>query len=299
LDIKRVLVIYKKSTFELYSEDYRDPSFLSHIRAESAIVTPFLRAHEDNVRARALIRAALDESGLHHDWVYRARKRSTDGYDLIVTIGGDGTLLDASHAVVNTPVLGVNSSPRYSVGHFCAANGDTFGEVLHLIRTRQMPDVHLLRMQLRIGDRSIPYPALNDVLFAHPIPAAMSRYILCADGVRDEHKSSGVWVATAAGSTAAIHSAGGTVMPLESRGIQYLARELYHTDHDAHPLGRGITMGALGLVSKMRQAAVYIDGHRIRYNVAYGETVVLEAHRCPLRLFWKPEEARKRLPTLR
>ena len=67
-------------------------------------------------------------------------------------------------------------------------------------------------------------PALNDVLVAHVQPAATSRYRLTLGRRSEEHRSSGLWVATAAGSTAGIRSAGGRPMPLTSRRIQFRAR---------------------------------------------------------------------------
>ncbi len=39
----------------------------------------------------------------------------------MITVGGDGTLLAASHSVRDVPILGINSAPGYSVGFFCAA----------------------------------------------------------------------------------------------------------------------------------------------------------------------------------
>lgn len=299
LNVKRVLVIYKKSTLELYSEDYRDPAFLAHVQTDSDLIAPYVAAHEDNQRTMAAVRSALDQRKVHQDWVYRARKRSTEGYDLVITIGGDGTLLDASHAVVNVPVLGINSSPRFSVGHFCGCNAESFSDAIDRILARTMPQIALRRLEARIEGRTLPYPILNDVLFSHHIPAAMSRYIVRANGTSDEHKSSGLWIATAAGSTAAIHSAGGQVMPLESTAVQLLARELYVHNHDEHPLAHAFTDGPIELVSKMRVGALYMDGHRIKFNVAYGERVVLSPSPNPLRLFWDPVAARDRLPSLR
>lgn len=299
MNVRRVLVIYKKSTLELYSEDYRDAAFLAHVKGDSELIGPYVAAHDDNQRTLAAVRRALDASGVQHDWVYRARKRSTEGYDLVVTIGGDGTLLDASHAVVSAPMLGVNSSPRFSVGHFCAATQETFEETLDRIRAQTMASIELLRLQVRVEERQLPYPVLNDVLFSHHIPAAMSRYIVGANGVRDEHKSSGLWIATAAGSTAAIHSAGGRVMPLGDASVQLLARELYVHNKEPHPLAHAFTDGPIELRSKMRVGALYIDGHRLKFNVAYGERVLLRPSPHPLHLYWDAEAARGRLPFLR
>lgn len=298
MNVKKVLVIFKKSAYELYSEDYKDPSFLSQVQSGADIVQPSLLAHDDNRRTLDAVRAALDERGIASQWVYRARKRSTEGFDLVITVGGDGTLLDASHAVVNAPVLAVNSSPRFSVGHFCAASAETFAATLDRVIDDGLDVFPLGRLDVRVGERVLPYPALNEALFAHQIPAAMSRYVARLGDAQDEQKSSGMWVSTAAGSTAAIRSAGGEAMPLDSAEMQFLARELYHTDHGNHALARGKTNESLRLTSKMRLGAVYIDGHRLKYNVSFGETVTFAPHRSPLRLFWNPNRARARLQCL-
>ena len=54
---------------------------------------------------------------------------------------------------------------------------------------------------------------LNDILICHHNPGAMSRYYLTVGRVREEQRSSGVWIATAAGSSGGLHSAGGKVLP--------------------------------------------------------------------------------------
>src|SRR4030095_13321415 len=50
--------------------------------------------------------------------------------DLVISVGGDGTLLSASHYVRDGMMIGVNSAPGDSVGHFCSANRGTFAELL-------------------------------------------------------------------------------------------------------------------------------------------------------------------------
>ena len=54
-------------------------------------------------------------------------------------------------------------------------------------------------------------PILNDILFANLYPAAVTRYKIKYNGRQEVHKSSGVWISTATGSTAAISAAGGKV----------------------------------------------------------------------------------------
>ena len=68
---------------------------------------------------------------------------------------------------------------------------------------------------------------LNDILVCHHNPGAMSRYFLTVEGTREEQRSSGVWIATAAGSSGGLHSAGGKVLTQKSKEFQYRPRELY------------------------------------------------------------------------
>src|ERR1019366_7356859 len=47
-----------------------------------------------------------------------------EGHDLVVTVGGDGTLLAASHGIgPGIGLLGVNSAPSHSLGFFWRARG--------------------------------------------------------------------------------------------------------------------------------------------------------------------------------
>ena len=48
-----------------------------------------------------------------------------------VTLGGDGTLLWASHLVgADTPIVAINTAPRDSVGYFCAGNKHEIDDVV-------------------------------------------------------------------------------------------------------------------------------------------------------------------------
>ncbi len=151
--------------------------------------------------------------------------------DLIVTIGGDGTALGASHFVTGGALLGVNSAPGDSVGHFCSVHHGNFSAQLDTLLSGEWRPTALTRLAVTLDDRPLPELALNDVLIAHDCPAATTRYLIELDGHAEEHRSSGLWISTAAGSTAGIHSAGGRKMPLRSARLQYLARELYREIH--------------------------------------------------------------------
>src|SRR5690606_9231413 len=122
--------------------------------------------------------------------------------------------------VANTPILGVNSAPNHSIGFFCAARRGNIGRLLNQALSGELPATKLTRMKVEVDGRRISNRVLNEALFCHEIPAATSRYILRYSGQREEQRSSGVWVGTAAGSTGALRSAGGRVLPLLSQSLQ-------------------------------------------------------------------------------
>ena len=75
-------------------------------------------------------------------------------------------------------------------------------------------------VQTVIDGKTMECLALNDVLFAGSSPAETVRCRIRVGRCEEFQKSSGVWVASGPGSTAAIHSAGGKKMPLRSHKLQ-------------------------------------------------------------------------------
>jgi len=125
---------------------------------------------------------------------------------------------------------------------------------------------------------------LNDVLFCHASPAATSRYILRHGRTREEQRSSGIWVGPAAGSTAAQRSAGGRILPISSKQIQYVVREPYAAPEGECRLHKGIVEPRRRLVvkSKMAAARMFLDGPHRQFTVRLGDEVVFESPGEPL-----------------
>ena len=65
--------------------------------------------------------------GIRFTESYRGRGIDYLKYDLIITVGGDGTFLEAAKHAKHQIILGVNSAPDHSVGRFCIANKYNFG----------------------------------------------------------------------------------------------------------------------------------------------------------------------------
>lgn len=217
------------------------------------------------------------------------RELRASRFALVVSVGGDGTLLRASHRVVDVPVLGINSAPSSSVGFFCGVKGGDGVSVerslARALEGKLQPTV-LTRMRVTVGKRVVSQRVLNDALFCHKSPAATSRYIIEAHGAVEEHKSSGFWVGPAAGSTAAQRSAGGRVLPLKSRLLQLVVREPYTPKGERHHLLRIFAEPGEKIVvrSKMREAVLFLDGPDIAVTPEFGDVVTFEESDEPLTL---------------
>ena len=208
---------------------------------------------------------------------------------LVITVGGDGTLLTTSHWVTGGLLLGVNSAPRSSVGYLTFARRSTLARILSRIASGALQPHPVARLEAEVEGRVLP-PALNDILLAHEQPAATSRYRLRLGRSAEDHRSSGLWISTAAGSTAGIRSAGGQPMPLDSRRLQFRARELYRAHGRSFTLEAGFVEPGQELVveSAMTAGWLFTDGSRMATPFPFGATAILRVAEEPLRLFADP-----------
>jgi NAD+ kinase len=279
----KVAVVQKRTTYRKFVVEEHDPLIARLLKRHDPTVARLRASHEAHEETVREVDRALDQLGA--DVVFRGgpRGRIPARIDLVVTIGGDGTLLAASHQIGDgIPLLGINSAPDHSDGFFC---GGKKGGVLSTLRRAlavKLPRSELTRMRVDLNGKTIHARVLNEALFCHASPAATSRYILRvtrANGTfaEEDQRSSGMWIGPAAGSTAAQRSAGGKVLPLTSRRIQYVVREPYR------PIGRRIHFsvgllnedGKLTLRSKIRDGRVFLDGHRLVHAVTIGDVLVM------------------------
>jgi NAD+ kinase len=280
-----VLCIYKKSAYEIYVREHKHPRVGALLRASDPAVAGLLRAHKAHVQTLREARALLRKLGARTTFRRRSAHGDTSAFDLVVTIGGDGTLLWASQMIdAQLPVLAVNSAPEDSIGYFCAASRGDLGEALSAALAGRIRETRLTRMSVELDGVLVTKRVLNDALFSHASPAATTRYTLCARGRAEDHKSSGVWISTAAGSTAAIASAGGRVLPIESTDLQFLVREPYARGHKPYRLLKGLVRAGtrLEIQSHIRAGRLYLDGPHVWRAVDIGSRMAFARSPEPL-----------------
>jgi NAD+ kinase len=169
-------------------------------------------------------------------------------------------------------------------------------QCLEALLACMLHEVRLARLQVAINGKTLPYTALNDLLISHANPAAMTSYTLRIDAVSEPQKSSGLWIATAAGSTAAIRAAGGRVMPLRSRKLQYLVREPYFGDGCRYRLLKGLVapQTVFEVTSKTRRGRLFIDGPHLRVSLGLGDVLSVSTAAPPLRVLGLNSMRRRR-----
>jgi NAD+ kinase len=284
--------------------------------------------------------------------------------DLVVAVGGDGTVLSAAHFLDHgtIPLLGINSDPmkpsdlivkkkksdeRRSHGALCAVTASNMESIVPQILFGGGKLTTRARIQCIVKStfsETRLVPALNDLLIANPSPAAVSRFrmgwlrevdlnargplrdgggnglspvgtakssltdpqllprnqdgtVTRFGGVPFEVEnslnvwSSGMWVSTATGSSAAIASAGGKYMDVYSSDLQYLIREHMIENSPNKEEVRNLDKGMLRndqilhLRWNSQKGRIFIDGSHLMHNLELGDEIFINAKAPPLALY--------------
>ncbi len=151
------------------------------------------------------------------------RQRVKDGeFDLLIALGGDGTMLRAAHlcAPIQVPILGIN------LGHLGfliqVARDDWRQAIEDLLAGQYWLEARLmLRVEMhRTGELQGVWHALNEVVIArgqhvHPIQLTA----IVDDLPLTSYTADGLIAATPTGSTAYALAAGGPILPPELRNM--------------------------------------------------------------------------------
>jgi NAD+ kinase len=287
--LKNVLVVVKKSAYQT-AVDTKDQHTLKLIEQGDETVASYLPAHQEQEATMPVIRAALEERGIAYRIVQRgALSGDPQDVNLVIVVGGDGTFLDASHSLVNVPLLGVIPTAT-SYGHFCLANRSTFASVLDEIESGARAPERLLRLEASINGMPVKEPILNEVAFGKVDWFDMSRYIVTVGSKHEEHKSNGMFIGPASGSTGSLSSAGALALPITARQFLYQAILPWTPPGVHYELGSGILKEGEEIVfqMKMTDALIGIDGKFIRYPLTRGDKLVIRANTKDLLAYVDP-----------
>jgi len=284
-----ILLLYKNSTYAGYFLSDRKRLAQLEGMLNSEEIKRFRRTHSNHFWSLSYVEAVLKNRKLKFTKACRGSSLDYSRYDLVITVGGDGTFLEAARQTKKEIVWGINSDPSWSVGRFCSGNPQNFEALLDKILAGKARIRKFNRLKLSFSDGTQSMNVLNDILICHHNPGAMSRYFLTVGRVREEQRSSGVWIATAAGSSGGIHSAGGKILPQENKEYQYMARELYRGKNIRYHLKGGVLKAdqKISLTSLMREGVVFVDGSHVCLPFSFGSRVFVSRSSDPLRIIFE------------
>ncbi len=154
------------------------------------------------------------------------RRRLLDQVNLLIALGGDGTLLRAGRlaAGYRVPILGVNLG---RLGFLAEVPPAAWNEALqhvldgdYWLEQRLMLDADMVRDGHILGS----YRALNDVVVSRGTLARVIRVTAYVDSSRlTTYVADGVIVATPTGSTGYAFAAGGPILPPELKNMLIVA----------------------------------------------------------------------------
>ncbi len=258
-------------------------------KIRKAVVVYYAR----NYGTLTAVKQALSKNKIAASYIKResesAIKKAATKADCAVVVGGDGTLLRASHLIEATPVLHVSSSFKVNEAFFARATAKDIGRKIRLISKGKYKLLPLMRLEAEINGKKLPFKALNEVYAGSKEPYHTARYKLIIGNKTEEQKSSGILISTPAGSYAWARSAGGRTLPLTAKKIQFVVREPYAGRLTKPKMLRGV-LGANQKVTiisdiwEKHKGIVVIDSHKREFSFNKGARLVVKTAKQTLNL---------------
>lgn len=199
---------------------------------------------------------------------------------LLVTVGGDGTLLRAARLAVNegVPILGINTGRLGFLTEF--DEDDEHIDELPDLLERGLVIEERIALQAQYGGKK--FFALNDVVVRKGGISRIVPFGLCLNDEQAAHiPADGICVATPTGSTAYFLSAGGSIISpqVEAFGIVPL---LPHTLFSRPIIVPANSQILVSCDSELVHANLECDGDVVS-DLVPGASVVIERHPRPVR----------------
>lgn len=208
-------------------------------------------------------------------WEPEKITESLPGTELVITVGGDGTILRGIRAIgpAGTPLTGINLGKLGFMTELDA--GEAEEKLIGIINGEGWIDERAMLQAevMTAGREKSVFHALNDVVVARGNIARLIRVEVAVDGHPfTTYKTDAVIVATATGSTGYALSASGPVMYPQSRDFMLVpvAPHLSMRYSIVLPETAEVTLR----VNTYHDATVSIDGH-INQRLGNGDTITL------------------------
>lgn len=206
--------------------------------------------------------------------------------DLIIVVGGDGSLLSAARMAihVNVPVIGIN---RGRLGFLTDISPMEMEAQLAEVLAGRYEEEHRFLLHTRIHDGEKTWfegDALNDVVLGRGSETHLIEFdVVINDQFVSHYRSDGMILSTPTGSTAYCLSAGGPIMHPQLQAIVLVP--MFSHSLSSRPLVVDSKAKILLEISQHNESALRIscDGHE-SHEVRSGQSVSIEKTASELRL---------------
>lgn len=189
--------------------------------------------------------------------------------DLMVTIGGDGTVLYAHHKAPEISILGINMGGR---GFLAEVEPEDALEALDKLMAGELEVNDLTKLAVEVGEDRLP-DALNEMVVRGAEPGRALSFRVRVDGEEVEKaRGDGLIVATTTGSTAYALASGGPVIDPRLDAFVVVPLSTYRPRVMPLVLPTSSVI-EVELLDRGREATITIDG-QITSKAKRGETVI-------------------------
>ena len=248
---------------------FRKIGLLYHPKlAESRVMAAEMLEFIEGLTASAWVSSSWSEEDI---------KERLDDLDLLITLGGDGSLLRAARLTASRaiPILGINMG---RLGFLAEVQPAEWPERIRqtLLGDCWIEERMLVRAEHYHGDQQInTYEALNEVVIGRGKFARVVRLHTDIDGVfLTTYTADGVIVATATGSTAYALAAGGPILPPELKNFLLVPLAPHLSLERAIVLSKGVSVSVQ--ISTDHTAILTVDG-QFEVELANQDKVVMRA----------------------
>ena len=216
------------------------------------------------------------EAWIGSTWDVKTVSEEMGSLDLLVTLGGDGSILRAARmgCEKRVPVFGVNLG---RLGFLTEVEPEEWDVALPRLLSGDywIEERMMLKAKYHRGDDCREYEALNDVVVSRGSLARMVRLETHIDGsFLATYAADGLIVSTPTGSTAYALAVGGPIMPPELKNILLLPIAPHLSMDRAIVLSQGAVVKIL--VRTDHQAILTVDG-QFEYELQDGDWVTVQA----------------------
>ena len=220
-------------------------------------------------------------------WKNSLKKNDFKEKDLIITIGGDGTFLSASHFIKDQLIIGINDKPTRSEGALTSIKIGDVKRKLKRILKKRFKIINATRIEVKLLQKNkciLTELALNEIYIGNINPQHTSKYKINFKNKIEKQTSSGILISTGTGSSAWYKSMGGKVFSKTKKIAKFMIRELYVRKLNKPKMKKGTIKEneSLEIENFVNHNIIAIDSIR-KYDLKKNEKAIISIGK-PLRI---------------